>query len=131
MDSLIFDTTFLIDFQRERNAGGRGPAHDFLLENRECPALLPVTAYGEFCEGFDHPSDPAFLSLVDSFEILPIVPKVAECYAREVRRLRRLGKLIGTNDLWIASIALERDLPLVTRNLAHFARIRGLELRGY
>lgn len=131
MDSLIFDTTFLIDFQRERAGKGQGPAHEFLRENRECLALLPVTAYGEFCEGFDDPSDPAFLSLVDSFEILPIVPRVAELYAKETRRLRRLGKLIGTNDLWIAAIALERKLPLVTRNLDHFARIRGLELRGY
>ena len=122
MESLIFHTTFLIDFQRERNGGGTGSAHDFLKENRECFALLPVVAYGEFCEGFDHPSDRAFLSLVESFEVLSVTPRVAELYAREVRRLRRLGKLIGTNDLWVAAIALERELPLVTRNLDHFAR---------
>ena len=41
MDSLIFDTTFLIDFQRER-AVGKGPAHAFLERHTEDIAYLPV-----------------------------------------------------------------------------------------
>lgn len=131
MDSLIFDTTFLIDFQRERNAGGAGPAHDFLKANESKFALLPLVVYGEFCEGFESGSDPVFLSVVESFELLPITRKAAERYGAEARRLRRTGKLIGTNDLWIAATALERGAPLVTRNLEHFARIEGLELKGY
>ncbi len=130
MEALIFDTTFLIDFQRERKHGG-GRAHDFLRENQNCLAWLPVVAFGEFREGFDSPTDPAFLSVVESFEILPIGSRVAEIYGREVRRLRRTGKLIGTNDLWIAATALEKSAPLVTRNLEHFARIKNLQLQGY
>lgn len=131
MDSLIFDTTFLIDFQRERNAGGAGPAHDFLKANETLFALLPMVVFGEFREGFASASDPVFLSVVESFELLPVTRKVAERYGAEARRLRRTGKLIGTNDLWIAATALERGIPLVTRNLEHFARIDGLELKGY
>ena len=130
METLIFDTTFLIDFQRER-MHVEGRAHEFLREFRQCFALLPIIAVGEFREGFESPSDPAFLSIVESFEILPVGPRVAEIYGREARRLRRMGKLIGSNDLWIAAIALERGAPLVTRNLEHFARIKDLALRGY
>lgn len=130
MEPLIFDTTFLIDFHRERKQGG-GRTHDFLEENRECLALLPIVVFGEFREGFDSPDDPVFLSVVESFEILPVGRRVAEIYGSEVRRLRRAGKLIGTNDLWIAATALGEPAPLVTRNLDHFSRIKGLQLRGY
>ncbi len=130
MEALAFDTTFLIDFQRERRAG-RGKAHSFLRANSECLAFLPVTAYGEYAEGFDRFDDLNFLQVVDSFEILPITPTVATTYAVVTRKLRSLGNLIGTNDLWIAATAIERQLPLVTRNVEHFTRVADLEVRGY
>ena len=62
MDALIFDTTFLIDFQRER-AGGTGKAHKFLQAYAESLAFLPMTASGEFAEGFESLEDPIFLSV--------------------------------------------------------------------
>jgi len=68
---------------------------------------------------------------VDSFEILPVTVQVATIYATLASELRAGGNLIGTNDLWIASIALHRKCPLVTRNLDHFARIPELHLRSY
>jgi|GEM_PF-2226411 len=37
MEGLVFDTTFLIDFQRERKRGKAG-AHEFLARNQECVA---------------------------------------------------------------------------------------------
>ena len=130
MESLIFDTTFLIDFQRER-AGSPGGAHEFLQSHAEALAYLPVTAYGEFAEGFPDRTDAAFLSVVESFELLPVTRAVADVYAGVVRVLRSRGKLIGSNDLWIASTALEREWTLVTRNTAEFARVPGLRIVGY
>jgi tRNA(fMet)-specific endonuclease VapC len=130
MESLIFDTSFLIDFQRER-AGSPGGAHEFLQAHAEALAYLPVTAYGEFAEGFPDRTDAAFLSVVESFELLPVTRAVADVYAGVVRVLRSRGKLIGSNDLWIASTALEREWALVTRNTAEFARVPGLRILGY
>jgi predicted nucleic acid-binding protein len=130
VDFLIFDTTFLIDFQRERNAKP-GRAHEFLEQNREAGIYLPMIVYGEYAEGFENLSDPAFLSVVESFEQLPITRPIAERYASVTRTLRAEGRLIGVNDLWIAATALEREMPLVTRNLEHFARIPGIQLRSY
>lgn len=46
MEHLIFDTTFLIDFQRERKVA-RGAAHSFLEAHADAIAYLPVTAYGD------------------------------------------------------------------------------------
>jgi predicted nucleic acid-binding protein len=47
------------------------------------------------------------------------------------RALRLKGKLIGSNDLWIAATALEREMALVTRNTAEFSRVPGLKIKGY
>jgi len=130
MESLIFDTTFLIDFQRERNLRP-GAAHAFLRQHRESYAWLPIVAYAEYAEGFEDRSDASFLSVVESFEILPVIRPVADTYARIARTLRQQGRLIGSNDLWIAATAIHRDWPLVTRNLDHFSRIPEIRLMGY
>jgi tRNA(fMet)-specific endonuclease VapC len=71
------------------------------------------------------------LSVVESFELLPVTRAVADRYADVARALRARGKLIGSNDLWIAAAALERDLVLVTRNTAEFSRVPGLNIKGY
>lgn len=131
MEALIFDTTFLIDFQRERTARKPGPAHQFLIENENSCALLPATVYGEFAEGFENLSDPAFVSLVESFRFLPVSREIASVYATITRTLRQSGRLIGSNDLWIAATAVHKGHPLVTRNLDHFARVPGIHLRSY
>lgn len=130
MEPLIFDTTFLIDFQRERS-GVRGGAHEFLEAHAEAVAYLPITAYAEFAEGFSNRTDPAFLSVVESFELLPVTRAVADRYADVARALRARGKLIGANDLWIAAAALDREMTLVTRNTADFSRVPGLTIKGY
>lgn len=130
MDGLIFDTTFLIDFQRERRIGN-GKAHRLLEVQARSPAFLPIIAWGEYAEGFESLEDPNFLHVVDSFSLLPVTEDVARTYSRLAKSLRVQGNLIGSNDLWIAATALQKNLPLVTRNLDHFSRISGLEVRGY
>ncbi len=51
----------------------------------------------------------------------------AEFYAEIQNRLRRKGKPIPTNDIWIASIALQHGLKLYT-NDQHFKFVPGLVL---
>ena len=51
----------------------------------------------------------------------------AERYATEKARLRRIGRMIPENDLWIAAMALQLDLPLITQD-AHFDEIDGLTI---
>ncbi|MXZ01781.1 type II toxin-antitoxin system VapC family toxin [Candidatus Poribacteria bacterium] len=41
-------------------------------------------------------------------------------------RLRRRGRPIPNNDIWIAAIALQHDLVLVTRD-AHFDEVESLQ----
>lgn len=130
MEALIFDTSFLIDFQRERKRG-RGRAHQFLESNPDAQAYLPMTAYGEYAEGFESLEDPAFVSIVESFEMIKIDRPVAVAYARVTRSLRQRGQMIGANDIWIAATAIHRDWPLVTGNIEHFSRVPGIRLASY
>lgn len=127
----MFDTTFLIDFQKERKVGQKGNTHRFLEAHAEKGAYLSIIAYGEYAEGFENRSDPAFVSIVESFEILLLSRDSADRYGELTRTLRAQGQLIGANDLWIAVHALEYELTLVTANTRHFARVPGLRLLSY
>ncbi len=131
MESLTFDTTFLIDFQRERKQRKHGRAHVFLETHRDKGAYLSVIAYGEYAEGFNSADDPAFVSVVESFEIVPVSRRIAARYGQTARALRTDGRLIGANDLWIAATALECGLPIVTANADPFRRIPGLVILQY
>ena len=51
----------------------------------------------------------------------------AEFYAEILNELRSKGTPIPTNDIWIASVALQRGLPLYSRDL-HFGHVKGLVL---
>jgi predicted nucleic acid-binding protein len=48
-----------------------------------------------------------------------------------VGRLEMEGRTISEIDALIASVALERDELLVTRNVRHFARVPGLRVETY
>lgn len=63
-------------------------------------------------------------------EVLPITSEVAEHFARVYVALKRIGRPIETNDIWIASIAFAHDLILVTSD-EHFQYIPGLVLEDW
>ena len=48
--------------------------------------------------------------------------ETAEQYARLFVQLKRAGSPVPDNDLWIAALALEHDLTLITRD-RHFQRV--------
>lgn len=130
MRSLLFDTCFLIDLERELKRGP-GKAHRFLGENADARPCIAWTVAGEFAEGFGDIAEPACVAMLSRFETLPMNEATAGQYARITRRLRQEKQLIGTNDLWIAAAALAHGMPLVTNNMAHFSRVPGLALMGY
>ena len=140
---VAFDTTFLIDLQRERSALQRehralkrershceiaGPAHRFLAAAPDLELYLSPTALGEFAEGFSDPEDPLLQTVREQHLLLPIDDRTALAYGRIARALRQAGRLIGANDLWIAATSVRYGLPLVTANTAQFGRVTSLEI---
>jgi tRNA(fMet)-specific endonuclease VapC len=129
---VAFDTTFLIDFQRERSRGETdGPAHAFLASDPDVELLLPATALGEFGEGFDDAEDPVLRTVRELHVLLPVDEQTALVYGRITRALRAAGKLIGANDLWIAAASIRHEVPLVTANVAEFRRVEGIQILPY
>lgn len=126
------DTTFLIDLQRERSKrDGTGPAHRFLERSPDAELFLAAVALGEFAEGFSSAEHPLVQIVRRQHVLLSVDERTALIYAGLVRDLRARGMLIGTNDLWIGSVSLRHQLPLVTANEEHFGRIDGLEVLKY
>lgn len=129
---VAFDTTFLIDLQRERSRGEPdGPAHRFLAADPDLELHLSATALGEFAEGFDDSEHPVLRTVRELHVLLPIDEQTALACGRVTRSLRQKGTLLGTNDLWIAAASLQHELPLVTVNAAEFGRVSGLEVVAY
>lgn len=128
---LILETSFLIDLERERRRERRGPAFEFLARRSVERLCVTVTTAGELACGVAPAEREAWEDLVRGFAILPI--DLAACweYGRAFQYLKENGLLIGSNDLWIAAVALARELPLVTRNDRHFRRVPGLQVLGY
>jgi tRNA(fMet)-specific endonuclease VapC len=51
----------------------------------------------------------------------------SEFYAEIINNLRRIGRPIPTNDIWIAAVAFQNGLKLFTKD-THFKAIAGLSL---
>jgi tRNA(fMet)-specific endonuclease VapC len=62
-----------------------------------------------------------------SVEVLPLTRRTASFYGRLAAALRRRGRPIPTNDVWIAAQALEAGADLISYD-AHFGEIEGLAL---
>ncbi len=67
----------------------------------------------------------------DAFDSRPFDDAAAARYGGVRAQLKREGRPIGANDLLIASIALASNVTLVTRNLAEFQRVPGLDVTSW
>jgi tRNA(fMet)-specific endonuclease VapC len=63
--------------------------------------------------------------------VLPFDREAAEAYGSLRARLEADGRRLAEPDLRIASIALARDLTLVTANVRHFDRVPGLRVENW
>lgn len=99
-------------------------------------AAISVITYGEMRFGAEQSSQRLLaLATLDHFagmlEVLPLQPSVAVAYGMIRAELKRNGKLIGANDLWIASHAMAMNLTLVTNNLCEFQRVPRLRIENW
>jgi tRNA(fMet)-specific endonuclease VapC len=128
---VLFDTTFVIDLQRETVRKARGRAYAFLQAHADALMRISIITYGELAEGFAGDEHGSLLDLVRPFEVLELSREAAWCYGRLSRAMRESGARIGDNDLWIAATAAAADMPLVTRDAEHFARVPQLRVVAY
>ncbi|MDE0838259.1 MAG: type II toxin-antitoxin system VapC family toxin [Kiritimatiellae bacterium] len=121
----------LVDLWLER--GRPGDAIRFVSQNSGAVVGLPWMAKAEFLRGAviaGHMHDEV-QTFLDVFIVVWPTEETLRRYATLYGELRKTNKQIGPNDLWIAAAALERDLPLLTRNAGEFSRVQGLTLMDY
>lgn len=102
--------------------------------NSQSDIIVPSIMIGElragFAAGSKRQENEALLQrLLDSpnVTIATISDSTTKMYAKVYTDLRKKGKPIGTNDMWIAAIALELNNELLTLD-EDFKHISGLTL---
>jgi tRNA(fMet)-specific endonuclease VapC len=81
--------------------------------------ILPIVAVGELLFGAENSARPlqnfpCYLEFIEACTIFPLGRETASVYARTRFALKRKGRPIPMNDVWIAAQCLEQRWVLVT-----------------
>ncbi len=92
---------------------------------------LPIIALGEYRFGIDGSRHREKLTrwfrvLIDLHEVLYVDLETLDSYAKIRIELKEAGTPIPANDVWIASLARQYGLKVVSRD-THFDRVRGIQ----
>ncbi len=125
---MILDTNALAAF-----VDGDAGVGDVL--RRQPRAAIPVIVLGEFRYGIAlsrwRSSYEAWLeSHLIHFDILAVTDETAAAYAKLRVALKRSGRPIPANDAWIAALALQHRLPVLSRD-EHFDVVPDLDRKGW
>ncbi|MGC9103767.1 MAG: type II toxin-antitoxin system VapC family toxin [Candidatus Methanodesulfokora sp.] len=125
--SYCLDTDVLIDFLR--------PATIAIIILEKSLARIATTAinifelyYRALRSSRAKENLKAIDELLEKLEVIKLDREIAELAARHLRELESKGELLDLADLFIGCAALSRRMTLVTWNLEHFSRIKGLNL---
>ncbi len=100
------------------------------LLNTDVPVSIPVIVLGELYAGAENSSRvEANIEKIGKFAsgatVLSCDDQTARHYGRIAQQLRKKGRPIPQNDVWIAALAMQHNLTLLTRD-EHFSNIGGL-----
>jgi tRNA(fMet)-specific endonuclease VapC len=119
----VVDSDVLIDYLR-----GAGPGRDLLrsLIHGAGYRITAVSAF-ELALGRSYHENPQPVHALLAAPLLTLTRKAALRGGELLGELRRAGEAIDVRDAMQAGICLETRSTLVTRNVAHFERVPGLE----
>ena len=127
MSAFIIDTNVYSGFMR-------GDAGSIKSLRASHEIHLPLIVLAELLAGFaagsrEQSNRHQLAEFMASPRVLVMKPdeKTAEHYAGVFSCLRNRGTPIPTNDMWIAALARQHRLPLLSFD-AHFGGVQGLEL---
>jgi len=122
---IVVDTDVIIDFFRDISPAANVFAELISLEKAAMTAISVFELYAGI-EGAKRLRQ--IETLVQELIILPLNTLEAAIAGRIYTQLKSRGKLVGTHDILIAAICLANDLPLYTKNIAHFSEIKDIRL---
>ncbi len=86
--------------------------------------------YGALCSTHAAKNIADIQDIADNYNVLSINEQTTSFYGSIKSALRQKGRPIPENDIWIAALAMQHNLILVTRD-KHFNEIFGLLLVGW
>jgi tRNA(fMet)-specific endonuclease VapC len=123
----VLDTTAYSEFNRG----------DLRLKkwfSSEHQIVIPLIVVGELRAGFaagskKNENEQLLQRFLDSPNVITITlsNKTTQQFADIYLKLRQLGTPMGTNDMWIAALALDESIPILTLD-NDFSNIKGLVL---
>ncbi len=125
---MILDTNALSAF-----VDGDAEAGEVL--RHQARACIPVIVLGEFRYGISQSRHSAVYEQwlqaeLRHFDVLPVTDQTAAAYAKLRLALKQQGTPIPANDAWIAALALQHRLPVLSRD-RHFDVVPHLTRRGW
>ena len=96
---------------------------------------LPVIVLGEFRFGIAiskrrHQYETWLARDLTLFRVLPVIEQTSIYYAAIRTELKASGSPIPANDAWIAALARQHRMPIVSRDV-HFDRVKNVERLGW
>lgn len=128
---LILDTNFIIVAEREARRGLTATIDHFFASRSLETFHITFTVAGELACGQSATPKQDWERLCRPYPILPWSSDISWQYGEIYRALAAKGRLIGTNDLWIAATALVHGMGVVTNNVDEFSRVPGLMVVPY
>jgi tRNA(fMet)-specific endonuclease VapC len=103
--------------------------------DRAALIAIPVIVLGEFLFGIAHSRrqreyEAWIHETLGTFQILDVGAGTAAKYAGVRSELKRSGRPIPSNDLWIAALCRQHSLPLLSQD-RHFESVKGLRRIGW
>ena len=94
---------------------------------------ISIISMAELYQGVFYARDPQasealLLESVAQYEVVELDDDICRTFALERGRLKEAGTPIGDMDLLIGCTALQRGLTLLSNNVRHFGRLRGLDI---
>ena len=125
---MILDTNALSAFVDGDVAVGEALRH-------QARACIPVIVLGEFRYGIARSRHRAayeqwLASELPHFDVLPVTEQTTVSYADLRIALRHKGTPIPANDTWIAALALEHRLPVLSRD-THFDTVPSIRRQSW
>ncbi len=123
--NILIDTSIIVDHLRKKN---KSKSKFWKLANAFNCAISTITLF-ELYSGAKNNSQKKDIDIISALmDIIPYDANQAKMASEIFHTLKKDNKLIEYRDIFIASCAIEQNIPLATPNKKHFDRIENLRL---
>ena len=130
---VLLDTDLLISFLRDNNEAVKIISK--LLERHLILYTTSINAaelyFGAFLSSRMQENMEAIENLLKTIKIIPFELVHSKIYGEIRSDLQKRGEIINEMDIFIATMAIEKDLPIITRNTKHFKKIMKLKVDSW